>query len=386
VQLYGIDEWAKPMTIQTVVQAQTTRVAEVALVVPTFNEQGNVALLLQKLKQALSGAAWEIVFVDDDSNDGTVDILRGLCRDNPNVRMLHRIGRRGLSSAVIEGILSTTAPYIAVLDADLQHDEKIIPKMLAVLKKDDADIVVGSRYISGGSIGNWDTSRQRISRVATVLSKFVVKADLSDPMSGFFMLRRSVFEAAMRNLSGHGYKILLDIVASSPNAPRINEQPFVFGLRQHGESKLDALVTLEYLNLLLDKMFGRWVPARFILFTAIGGLGLLVHMAVLATLLHVGKLEFIYSQTGAAIVAMTFNFFLNNILTYRDKRISGLWPTVLGLLSFWGVCSIGAVSNVGIANALFQSHYSWWVSGVAGVLVGAVWNYALSSVFTWRKG
>jgi len=199
------------------------------------------------------------------------------------------------------------------------------------------------------------------------------------------MIRRDAFEASLRQLSAQGYKILLDIVASAPKPLRIKEFPYIFRLRQHGESKLDAMVSLEYLMLLLDKMFGRWMPARFILFMAIGGLGVLVHMAVLTTLLKAEGLTFIVGQSTATLVAMTFNFFLNNMLTYRDKRLKGVWPLLGGLLSFYLVCSVGAVSNVGIASFMFSQSYSWWISGIAGIVVGAVWNYAASSVFTWRK-
>jgi dolichol-phosphate mannosyltransferase len=359
--------------------------AELAIVVPTFNERDNVLPLLDKIEAALPGVAWEVVFVDDDSKDGTPAVVAGRCRADPRVRMIRRIGRRGLSSAVVEGILATSTPYVAVIDADMQHDERILNAMLTSLRAGEADLAVGSRYAEDGGFGDWDARRKTISFVATRLSALVVKADLTDPMSGFFMIRREAFEASMRQLSSQGYKILLDIVASAPAPLRIKEFPYVFRLRQHGESKLDALVTLEYAMLLLDKMVGRWLPARFVLFMGIGGLGVFVHMAALTLLLKGQGASFVMAQSAATLAAMTFNFFLNNVLTYRDKRLKGFWPLLRGLLSFYLVCSVGAVSNVGIANFMFAHSYSWYVSGVAGILVGAVWNYAASSVFTWRK-
>ncbi|CAN5247939.1 glycosyltransferase family 2 protein [soil metagenome] len=361
------------------------RFPEVAIVVPTFNEQDNIVPLLDKIEAALPDVEWEAVFVDDDSKDRTSDVILQRCRIDPRVRIIKRIGRRGLSSAVVEGILSTSTPFVAVIDADMQHDERLLRSMLAALRGDEVDLAIGTRYTAEGGLGDWDTRRQVISRFATSLARLVVKSNLSDPMSGFFMIRREAFEAAMRNLSTQGYKILLDIVASSPRPLRIKEFPYVFRSRQHGESKLDALVSLEYLLLLLDKMFGRWVPARFILFMGIGGLGVFVHMAVLAVLLKTLGMQFMVAQGIATVMAMTFNFFLNNVLTYRDKRLKGFWPLVVGLLSFYLVCSIGAVSNVGIANFMFTHQYSWWLSGVAGIVVGAVWNYAASSIITWRR-
>jgi dolichol-phosphate mannosyltransferase len=355
-----------------------------AVVIPTFNEVDNVALLIERLDAALTGVAWEAVFVDDDSTDGTVAALHTICRQRGNVRLLHRIGRRGLSSAVVEGMLATTAPYMAVIDADLQHDETLLAGMLAVLDRGEADIVVGSRYLDGGGTGEWDARRAGMSRLATRLAQAVVGARLSDPMSGFFMLRRATFDAAVRNLSAQGYKILLDIIASQPAPPRIQELPYVFGVRRHGESKLDTLVALEYGQLLLDKTVGRFVPVRFVMFAAVGGLGVLVHMAVLALMLAAGVV-FFSGQAIATVVAMSFNFFLNNWLTYRDRRLKGLRAVAYGLLSFYAVCGLGAVANVGIANVLFERDYAWWLSAIAGILVGVVWNFAATSVFTWGK-
>jgi dolichol-phosphate mannosyltransferase len=360
-------------------------VPELVIVIPTFNERDNIAPLLEKLERALEGISWEAVFVDDDSTDGTIEVLRQACAADRRVRSVRRLGRRGLASAVVEGIQSNFAPYIAVMDADLQHDERLLGPMLQILRQDQADVVVGSRYLAEGGLGDWSQGRRTISRVATELSRLVLRgAHLTDPMSGFFVLKREVFDAAVRRLSQEGYKILLDIVASSPAPVRIKEVPYVFGLRQHGESKLDSLVVLDYVALLLDKLVGRWVPVRLLLFTSVGSIGVLLHMSVLATAYHIG-VPFLRAQIAATVVAIGGNFFLNNALTYRDKRLRGFGPVLLGLLSFYAVCSVGAVANVGIADFLFVQDYDWWVSGICGILVGAVWNYATSALFTWRK-
>ncbi|HWE21069.1 MAG TPA: polyprenol monophosphomannose synthase, partial [Hyphomicrobiaceae bacterium] len=239
---------------------------ELVVVIPTFNERDNIVPLLDKLGQALDGIRWEVVFVDDDSTDGTVSALEQACSTDWRVRSVRRLGRRGLASAVVEGIQSNFAPFIAVMDADLQHDERLLGQMLELLRKDEADVVVGSRYLDEGGVGGWSKRRRTISWVATQLSRAVLRGrDVTDPMSGFFMLKRTAFDAAVRRLSQEGYKILLDILASSPAAVRIKEVPYVFGLRQHGESKLDSLVVLDYLTLLLDKLVGRWVPVRFLM-------------------------------------------------------------------------------------------------------------------------
>ncbi|MCP5372683.1 MAG: glycosyltransferase family 2 protein [Hyphomicrobiales bacterium] len=357
---------------------------ELAVVIPSFNEADNIEPMVERLERVLDGIAWEAVYVDDDSTDGTRDRLHAVARRDPRVRYIHRIGRRGLSSAVVEGILSTSAPYVAVIDADLQHDEGKLPAMLDALKQADTDIVVGSRYTAGGGVGEWDRKRVLISRVAGMLSRAVVKVDLSDPMSGFFMVRRASFERCVRRLSEQGYKILLDIFASAPEPLAFKEVAYEFRTRQHGESKLDAMVTLEYLLLIMDKLIGHVVPVRFLMFGLVGGSGVVVHFLVLWLAHRVAGLDFALSQTLATFVAMTSNFFLNNTLTYRDRRLKG-WAQVRGLVTFYFVCGLGVVANVGVANFVFERDYLWWVAGGAGAIVGAVWNYAASSVFTWGK-
>jgi dolichol-phosphate mannosyltransferase len=359
------------------------RAPELSVVIPTFNEAENVRPLLCLLEAALAGIAWEAVFVDDDSPDGTAALLRGIAREDARVRCVQRIGRRGLSSAVIEGMLASSAPYLAVIDADMQHDETRLPDMLALLLEGACDVVVGTRYAEGGGTGDWAARRVAISGLAGRLSRLVVTARLSDPMSGFFMLSRPAFERAVRHLSGQGFKVLLDLFASTPIPFRFRELPYTFRNRRHGRSKLDSAVAWDFLALLLDKLVGRAVPLRFVLFALVGAFGLLVNLAALRLALGAGA-GFVAAQTLATVVAMTSNFALNNVVTYRDRRLRS-WRMVLGLLSFYAVCGIGAVANVGIATAVFREHYTWWVSGLAGGLVGVVWNYAASSALTWRR-
>lgn len=357
---------------------------ELAVIVPTFNERDNVKALIAALETALKGLAWEVVFVDDDSHDGTADLVRQIAQQNGRVRIVQRIGRRGLSSACVEGMLASSAPYLAVIDGDLQHDETRLPEMLRRLKEKNLDIVIGSRYVPGGGTGDWDASRLATSRLATRLSRLIVKSELNDPMSGFFMLRRETLEATMRRLSGIGFKILLDIFASSPRPLRFEEVPYTFRNRHAGESKLDTMVAWEYLMLLLDKLIGHIVPVRFVLFAMIGGIGVFVHLGVLGLLYRIFGTSFEYGQATATLVAMTTNFILNNIFTYRDQRLRGR-AFIRGLLSFYLACSLGAVANVGIGFYLFERDQSWWLSGLAGALAGAVLNYALTSVFTWGR-
>jgi dolichol-phosphate mannosyltransferase len=297
---------------------------------------------------------------------------------------LQRIGRRGLSSACIEGVLASASPYFAIMDADLQHDERLLPRMLETLKHEEFDVVVGSRYVAGGGVGQWAAHRVGFSNFATRLSRVICKTDIADPMSGFFMMKRAAFDRAVRNLSGQGFKILLDLLASSPETMRVKELPYEFRQRRFGTSKLDTLVAWEFGVLLADKFVGHLVPVRFALFAFIGMIGLGVHLATLRSTLAIPGVTFTAAQAIATIVAMTSNFFLNNLFTYRDRRLSGL-GLIRGLFSFYLICAVGAVGNVGIAAYVFAAGQVWWLAGIAGAVVGSVWNYAVSSVLTWRQ-
>jgi len=356
-----------------------------SIVVPTFNESGNVQELLKRLEAALGPAGWEVIFVDDDSPDGTASLVRELAKSDPRVRCLQRIGRRGLSSACIEGMLAASASAIAVMDGDLQHDETVLPTMLAEIDQGGADIVVGTRYGAGGSTGGWNKSRQAMSRLATLAGRTVLRHPVSDPMSGFFMLRRKVLDSTVHDLSALGFKLLLDILLTAEQSVRIAEVPYGFRDRFAGESKLDEMAVWEYGMLLADKTIGRVLPVRFLSFSMIGGLGVIVHLAVLSVALKGLKFNFLTAQSGATLAAMIFNFAINNVFTYRDRRLRGqAW--LKGLCSFMASCSVGALANVGIATYLFENRTRWIFAALAGVLVGAVWNYAVSQLYTWGKG
>src|SRR5262249_37444758 len=328
---------------------------------------------------------WEALFVAADPQDATAEAVRRLANRDRRVRCIQRIGRRGLASACVEGILASSAPYVAVMDADMQHDEQLLPRMLQTLMTEPTvDAVVGSRYVEHGSVGTWTRHRALLSSLATRIGRSLMRVPVADPMSGFFMVRRGAFQGSVRRLSSIGFKILLDILASSPQPLQVKEIPFHFRERHAGESKFDALIGWEYLMLLADKMVGHIIPIRFVLFALIGGLGLLVHLTILWLCLNPLHLTFAISQATATGVAIIGNFTLNNWLTYRDRRLTG-WGFALGLLSFALICSFGAVANVGIATLLFaQQHSVWWVAGIAGALMSSVWNYAVTSALTWR--
>jgi len=359
------------------------QVPQLSVVVLTFNKIKNVPILVARLTIALREIPWEVIFVDDNSPDGTATAARRLAQKDHRVRCLRRIGRRGLAGACIEGILASSALNVAVMDGDLQHDERQLTRMVLAIEQ-GADLVVGARFCPGGdATGGLSRVRQLCSKIATAAAKRLLGVQLSDPMSGFFVIRRQLFETVAPRLSTQGFKVLLDIVASCRMPLKVIEQPFAFQPRLYGKSKLDTLVVFEFLGLLVAKLSRDLLSIRFMSFSFVGATGLIVHLWALQQALFLG-LAFDWSQTVAAYIAMTSNFVLNNQLTYRDRRLKGL-SALRGLLTFYAVCSVGTVANVGVANWIYGSRPSWWLAGTAGAVMGLVFNYAASSVFTWQR-
>ena len=355
---------------------------EITIVIPTLNERDNVPVLAARLSTALEGIAWEAIFVDDDSRDGTIEVVKELSRRTPRIRGIRRVHRRGLAGASLEGMLASAAPYVALIDADLQHDETRLRDMLGILRSGEADIVVASRYVDSNESEGLSQLRHAGSRAATWFARRLLKAPLTDPMSGFFAIRRDAVDRVAPKLSDQGFKILLDIFASSSEPLRVREVPYVFRPRIHGESKLDAAIVFEYLGLIVAKLTGDLVSIRFLMFGLVGASGVLVNLAALWGLLSVG-VGFTVAQSAAMLTAMTSNYTLNNALTYRDRRRKG-WRFLSGLLMFAALCSVGLVGGVGVSTFIYEQEPRWWLAGLAGAAVGTMWNYVTSTAITWR--
>jgi dolichol-phosphate mannosyltransferase len=356
---------------------------ELSIVVPTFNERANVPILVERLSRLLVSCDWEVVFVDDNSPDGTAAAARAIGATDSRVRCIRRIGRRGLAGACLEGMLSSQARYVAVMDADLQHDEGLLVGMLDCLRSGRADLAVASRYLYGGSSTGLSKQRSRVSRWANGLVRLVLGIDLTDPMSGHFMIRRDVFETLAPALSSQGFKILLDILATGRGRLRTAELPSTFRERQHGESKLDSKIALDFAALVTAKLTKDTISARFILFCLVGLTGIAVHLILLSSLLA-AALSFGRAQALATVGAIAWNFVLNNLFTYRDQRLTG-WRFLTGLIRFQVICAIGAISNVGIATWIYDYDSVWWIAGLGGAAIGTVWNFVVSAAFVWRQ-
>ena len=356
---------------------------ELSVILPAFNERANIPMMVERLAKALDGIDWEVVIVDDNSPDGTSALARDIGSRDRRVRCIRRVGRRGLAGACIEGMLASNAPYVAVMDADGQHDETLLAAMVGKLRRCEADLVVASRYIDGTTDTGFTAARAKASQWSTALARKLLKVELTDPMSGFFMLRREVIDELAPKLSTQGFKILLDIAATGRDSLRIAELPFVFGERLAGESKLDARAALDFGQLLLAKLTNDAISYRFVLFCLVGLTGIGAHMATLGLLHGVGVPGFGVQQTVATMVAIAWNYVFNNAYTYRDQRLTG-WAFVRGLAVFELVCSVGAISNVGVASLIYTGGPSWWIAGLGGAVMGAVWNYTVSAAVVWK--
>ena len=355
---------------------------ELTVVAPAFNEAANMAPLVERVRRALEGIEWQLIIVDDNSPDGTAEAAKALAALDSRVVCLRRIGRRGLAGAVIEGVMASAAPFVAVIDADLQHDETLLPKMLAALRDGGADLAIGSRYVETGSAeAGLSRTRQAGSRLATWLAGLALKAKVSDPVSGFFMIRREKVEAVAPRLSTQGFKILFDIIASQAAPLRIVELPYSFAQRQSGESKMGGLVVMEYLGLVLARVSGNLISPRALLFFIVGASGLVVNLAVWWLGRRLG-LSFAIAQTVAGVVAMTSNFLINNQITYRDRRLKGL-RLLIGYLRFCALCGVGLIANVAVGDLIFHVLKIGWLASIAGALFGAVWNYVSTSLAVW---
>lgn len=371
---------------------------QLAVILPTYRERANIAPMVARLDAALQGVAWEAIFVDDNSPDGTADEARRISLEDSRIRVIERIGRRGLASAAIEGMCATAAPIVAVMDADQQHDPALLPQMLAVVEEGEYDLAYASRFAEGASTEAWGRpDRVKASGLANRIANKVTGVELSDPMSGYFMIRADTLRADAHRLSGVGFKILLDILATVDRTLKVKEFPLHFAARAEGESKLDQTVVFEFLVGLYDKWLGRIIPTRFALFGTVGAMGVVVQLGALWVLLKlIAGERFVYgnwsesttfntANTFAAIIAMTFNFILNNELTYSDKRLRGAGPIMRGWAQFALTCSLGLLTNIGSAAVLKTIGFPAVIAVIVGIVLGSVWNFALSSRFVWGK-
>ena len=354
-----------------------------SIVVPTYRESANVPELFERMKAALDGLPWEMIVVDDDSPDGTSDVAFALAASDRRMRCLRRVNRAGLAGAVVEGWMSSSADLVAVIDGDLQHDETILPKMYWALAAGKGNLAIGTR-VSEGSEGGLSPARQKLSDLGAWFFRRLTGFPVTDPMSGFFMIRRDIVARLAPRLSPDGFKILVDVILSAGGALKIVEAPYRFRKRLAGKSKLTPLVALDFLGLVVHHATGGLLPIRFVLFALVGAIGLVVHILALTAFRAVfGTADFNTGQLFATLVAMASNFILNNEITYRTYRYRG-FSKLFGFVAFALGCSVGVLANIDVASWLYKSNQTWWIAGLSGALLSVVWNYAVSTNLIWR--
>jgi dolichol-phosphate mannosyltransferase len=362
----------------------------ISIVFPTYNESKNLPLLLPAVAKAMAGKDYEVIIVDDNSPDETWKVAREIGEQDPHVRVLRRVGRRGLSSAVIEGFLAARGQTLVVADADGQHDLSLVPR-LAEAAEQNGGMAIGSRYTEGGSVGQWDERRHALSRLATRMALRLCKVQATDPMSGFFALRRSVFEEALPRLNPKGFKILLDLLVHVPSTTPVAELPFTFGLRTHGESKLSRRVQIEFLEYLYDVTAGRFVPLTFVQYGIVGTMGVVVNLAVyylaeaaFPPIAEPRVLGLTLPFLAGVEAAILFNFLLNNALTFSHVRLRGM-RAVLGFVGFTVLCLLGAIANYAVASYLYRQGASQVLAISIGAFLGMLWNYTMGLQFIWKE-
>jgi len=362
------------------VDGETASAPALSIITCTYNEAGNVGPLVREITAALGTMVWELIVVDDNSPDGTAETARAFATVDPRIRVIQRMEVRGLASAAVAGFNAARADTMVLLDADLQHDPAHIPALVAALP--GKDLVAACRVLDGEEEG-LSAPRTALSRTANWLVQTLLGAKLSDPMTGYFAMTRSFYEGAKQRLSAVGFKILVDLLASSSTKPRIGEVAMRMRVRGEGRSKLDARVMADLAALVVDKRSGGLIPARFVLFGFVGASGIIVQVGVFAALQRAGVAVPEIAQAIAILIAMTSNYILNNMLTFRDRRLTGS-GFVRGWFAFALGCAIGSVANLSVFSVLHRSLVSDIVASALGAIVGSVSNYILAQRLTWR--
>ncbi|MEB3332838.1 MAG: glycosyltransferase family 2 protein [Synechococcaceae cyanobacterium] len=356
------------------------------VVLPTFNERENIEPIVRELLPLRERFDLEILFVDDDSADGTAEVVRRLAHRHDSVRLICRVGRAGLSSAIKEGILDSTGDLVVVMDCDGQHEPAAVERGVEALLQGNLDLVIGSRFHPQSEIQGLSQRRERHSTWANSVARFSLPhyRQLTDYMSGFFVLRPAAALALVRRVDVNGFKFLYELLAISAGRLRCGEIPLTFQPRMAGDSKLDLAIVWDLGVSILHTLLLRSLPRRAISFALVGLSGVVVQLLINHLLVSLG-LAFNRALPAAVIGAATSNYLINNALTFRFQRLQGA-ALVRGLLKFLVVASLPVLANVGVASTFFRyvSH-DMVLAQLAGILVVFVWNYAASSRLVWNS-
>jgi len=375
----------------------------VTVVTPTYNEAENVPILIDELHRALDGIPHEIVVADDDSPDRTWEVAERIAAEDPSVRVMRRFHDKGLSAAVLDGMSVARGSYLAVIDADLQHDATALPAMLHEIRSGRADVCVGSRSTAGGGYGDWSASRRFVSWVATLIARLFLRVSVSDPMSGFFVISGDAYARTAPSINPRGFKILLEFIGRNRDL-RVSEVGYTFRNREHGETKLNRSVIRAYLLGVAELRLGRQIDPVFLLYVLVGIVGLGVNSLVFTIAEAVGVPRVTTGLNEAldpiegsfllsVMVSILVLFVLNNEFTFWEERYRG-WKLVPAFGVFFVMSLIGTLVHVAVFKFLQGIGFLLSVLGtdwarVAQNLIGAtvalVVNWYLNSTYLWRR-
>jgi dolichol-phosphate mannosyltransferase len=374
----------------------------VSVITPTFNEAENLPILVGRLHDALADIPHEIIVADDDSPDRTWEVAEGLAADDPRITVMRRFHDPGLSASVLDGMSVARGEVLAVIDADLQHDESILADMVEQVLDDRADVVVGSRSTAGGGYGEWSSSRRFVSWVATLIARLLLRVPVSDPMSGYFAVSRRAYEATAPQLNPRGFKILLEFIGRNRDL-RVSEVGYEFSNRVHGETKLNRSVIRSYLLGVAELRLGRQVNPTFLLYVLVGIVGLIVNSTAFWLAEWIGfpvvttglndeidpiATSFLFSLQLSILVL----FVLNNEFTFWEQRFQGL-RLLPAFVVYEAMSLLGAGVHVAVFTFLQESGFllSFFggatrvVHNLLGAVVALIINWYLNTTYLWRR-
>ena len=355
----------------------------ISVVTPTYNEAENIGVLISRISEVLKDIPHEIIVSDDDSPDETWKIAEDISKENPNVRCLRRMENRGLYPAVLDAFEIANGKYLAVIDADLQHDETKLPDMLEEIENNGHGLVIGTRYAEGGGTEGWSRTRLFISKATNFVAGILMKRRCSDMMSGFFMIEQETYKQIKEKLNPRGFKILMDIIQNLPKDKAIGQVPYIFRPREQGESKLDKKVMFDFLVSLYElSIIGKYIPLKFLKFCLVGLSGVGVNWLILFLGKDFTEIDIRIVIVSAILVSMLSNFVLNNIWTFAKEAVEK--PVLVKIIQFFLICGIGAGINYIITYSLYKIDFLIYFASFLGIAAATIWNYILNSLITWR--
>ena len=357
--------------------------SDFSIIIPTYNEKENILNLILEIWNQLTQLNYDIIIVDDNSPDKTGEIVKAFIQGKnlQNIICIERSWQKGLSSAIVEGMAASNSPLIIVMDGDGQHDPKDIYKFVETQKNNDLDLVIGSRFYMEESDINLSRSRFALSRFGIRLSRPFIGNRFTDPLTGFFLIKRNILKNIQNKIYKDGFKILFDILMLKKDISS-QEIQITFRKRLAGDSKLNISTLAHLMGQIVENLSHRIIPSTFFVFSFIGATGVFIHLLALYSFLGVG-FDYIFSNFIGSILALTSNYLLNNYLTFNNLHKT-LRSRISGLFKYSLFNSLSLMANIGVASFLYLDNFSVAISTLFGISAGLLLNYFLSKNIVFR--